>query len=160
MNLTKKRWDKVQTIQNDLLLWQPRFLLNVEKTSGEQQQEGPSLLSIVAVMSQGFWYLQPSDDHLYTLDFSEFKYFACMKHLGKDENITTLDIEQLALNDAIKQRPLICRTLPKIMAVSFSYLLMQPYSSLFSLSFFLYMLSLVRISQWYPSFLDFCYFQI
>lgn len=138
MNLTKKRWDKVQTIQNDLLLWQPRFLLNLEKSSEEQQQEGPSLLSIVAVMSQGLWYLQSSDDHLYTLDFSEFKYFACMKHLGRDENITTLDIEQLALNDAIKQRPLICRTLPKIMAVSFSYLLIQLYSSLLSLSLFIY----------------------
>ncbi|CEG79538.1 hypothetical protein RMATCC62417_13990 [Rhizopus microsporus] len=128
MNLTKKRWDKVQTIQNDLLLWQPRFLLNVEKTSGEQQQEGPSLLSIVAVMSQGLWYLQPSDDHLYTLDFSEFKYFACMKHLGRNENITTLDIEQLALNDMIKQRPLICRTLPKIMASSKN----KPMVSIFS----------------------------
>lgn len=159
MNLTKKRWDKVQTIQNDLLLWQPRFLLNVEKTSREQQQEGPSLLSIVAVMTQGLWYLQPSDDHLYTLDFSEFKYFACMKHLGRDENITTLDIEQLALNDAIKQRPLICRTLPKIMAVSF-FIFIDTTLLISSLSLSLYMRSLVRISQWYPSFLDFCYFQI
>lgn len=29
MNLSKESWDIVQTIQNDLLLWQPKFLSSV-----------------------------------------------------------------------------------------------------------------------------------
>lgn len=118
MNLTKSCWDKVQIIQNDLILWQPGFLLNM-KPSPEISDWNSSLFSIVAVLSQGHWCLYTSPTDLFTLQFSEFKYFACMKHMGRNENITTLDIEDLLLYDNNTDRELLFRTIPKTMNVTY-----------------------------------------
>ncbi|KAG1140944.1 hypothetical protein G6F37_009155 [Rhizopus arrhizus] len=137
MNLTKEHWDKIQIIQNDLLLWQPRFLLNVTESDTEDynhhyhhQKEKPSLLSLVAVLSQCHWRLHTSPTDLYTLQFSEFKYFACMKHMGKNENITTLDIEELALYDNLIDRELFCKAMPKIITPSRSKSMVSIFSRL------------------------------
>ncbi|RCI05002.1 autophagy- protein 2, partial [Rhizopus stolonifer] len=132
MNLSKDIWDQVQIIQNDLLLWQPRFVLaqeNMEasdmKTASScmsqsherfvlDQVQQQTLFSIVAVMSHGCWDLNTSPSHTYRLQFSDFRYFAAMQHLGKKENITTLDIEELDLFDVSNQMlPLIHKTIPK-----------------------------------------------
>ncbi|RCI05217.1 autophagy- protein 2 [Rhizopus stolonifer] len=127
MNLTKSCWDKVQIIQNDLILWQPGFLLNM-KPSPEISDWNSSLFSIVAVLSQGHWCLYTSPTDLFTLQFSEFKYFACMKHMGRNENITTLDIEDLLLYDNNTDRELLFRTIPKTMNTSRN----RPMVSIFS----------------------------
>ncbi|KAI8990792.1 hypothetical protein BDF20DRAFT_2784 [Mycotypha africana] len=179
MNLTKGIWDKVQVIQNDLLLWQPKFLLLQQKQQQIQQEhqqeqynhqyqqfhegeesvnnysiapsveyhhflseikstasyfpdshlDGTSsvcsnsyaqrqeqqtqnlsktepvqpikntLLSVVAVMGNGVWKIRTSAEHAYLFEFSEFRYFAAIKHLYENENITTLDIEDFELRD-------------------------------------------------------------
>lgn len=177
MNLTKQVWDKVQIIQNDLLLWQPRFITlqqqqqaqslddmssshsmdyhnffsDIKSTSSVmsqsyerlrplqyQQQQQPSsmgyfppvaqqvlqkqsLFSIVAVMSNGVWDICTSETHTYRLQFSEFKYFAAIKHLGENENVTTLDIEDLDvtdISDVTKPVKLLYKTIPKKIHVS------------------------------------------
>lgn len=176
MNLTKQVWDKVQIIQNDLLLWQPRFITlqqqqqaqslddmssshsmdyhnffsDIKSTSSVmsqsyerlrpphyQQQPSmgyfppvaqqplpkQSLFSIVAVMSNGVWDICTSETHTYRLQFSEFKYFAAIKHLGENENVTTLDIEDLDvtdISDVSKPVKLLYRTIPKKIHVSHS----------------------------------------
>lgn len=166
MNLTKQIWDEVQLTQNDLLLWQPRFLLLQQKEQQRQsnlsssQSIGPNadirsissrmsqsherlmpmlgpdqqhyagyfpnqsvqsvqkqtLFSIVAVMSNGVWDINTSPGHTYSLQFSEFRYFAAMKHLSQNENMTTLDIEDLELFDISnknKALSLLYKTIPK-----------------------------------------------
>ncbi|KAI7906721.1 uncharacterized protein BX663DRAFT_203307 [Cokeromyces recurvatus] len=134
MNLTKPLWDKIQIIQNDLLLWQPRFLLRQKDTipanhdghsssssvlgepiDEDDSSQMPSLFSIVACMSNGVWDISTVPEHTYRLQFSEFKYFAAIKHLGKNENITTLDIEDLDLFDISNTEPiyLLYKTIPK-----------------------------------------------
>ncbi|CEP08154.1 hypothetical protein [Parasitella parasitica] len=167
MKLTKQIWDKVQIIQNDLLLWQPRFITqrqqfqnlddlsssqsmdfhnffsDIKSTSSvmsqsyerlrplnhqqQQQHQGyfpplsppvqkQSLLSIVAVMSNGVWDINTSENHIYRLQFSEFKYFAAIKHLGENENVTTLDIEDLDVTDISDSKShvkLLYKTIPK-----------------------------------------------
>lgn len=171
MKLTKQVWDTVQIIQNDLLLWQPKFVTqqqtqsmddvsslqsvdfhnlssDAKSTSSimsqsyerlrplhyqqQHQQAGyfppvsqlvqkQSLLSIVAVMSNGVWDINTSESHTYRLQFSEFKYFAAMKHLGENENITTLDIEDLDvtdITDAKNHVQLLYKTIPKEIHVS------------------------------------------
>lgn len=167
MNLTKEHWDKVQIIQNDLLLWQPRFLLNVTESDTEDynhhyhhQKEKPSLLSLVAVLSQCHWRLHTSPTDLYTLQFSEFKYFACMKHMGKNENITTLDIEELALYDNLIDRELFCKAMPKIITVSCSSLYIKRKRLLKKKKMTGFLSSLVEVNQWFPFFLDFPYILI
>ncbi|KAG1106160.1 hypothetical protein G6F42_016861 [Rhizopus arrhizus] len=170
MNLTKQVWDKVQIIQNDLLLWQPRFITlqqqqqaqslddmssshsmdyhnffsDIKSTSSvlsqsyerlrplhyhQQQQpqstgyfppvsqplQNQSLFSIVAVMSHGVWDIRTSETHIYRLQFSEFRYFAAIKHLGENENVTTLDIEDLDvtdISDVKKPVKLLYKTIP------------------------------------------------
>ncbi|KAI9249301.1 hypothetical protein BY458DRAFT_559947 [Sporodiniella umbellata] len=128
MNLTKAHWDKVQIIQNDLILWQPKFLLKINSQPEQIHSISPSLFSIVAVLSQGHWCLHTTATDLFTLQFSEFKYFACIKHMGKNENITTLDIEDLNLYDNIKDRDLIYRTIPKAISTTRN----RPMVSIFS----------------------------
>lgn len=159
MNLTKPLWDKVQIIQNDLLLWQPRFLIQppvddlmssssmsrmsqsherlayhprrfsqqppslAPPTSSIQQSQTQqkTLFSIVAVLSCGVWDIHTSDINNYRFQFSEFRYFAAMKHLGGNENITTLDIEELSLTDTsnpTRPIPLLYKTIPKSIHVS------------------------------------------
>ncbi|GAN01286.1 autophagy regulatory protein [Mucor ambiguus] len=172
MNLTKQVWDTVQIIQNDLLLWQPRFITlqhqqqqaqslddmsslhsmdyhnffsDIKSTSSvmsqsyerlrpplhyqqqpssmgyfppvnQQPLQRQSLFSIVAVMSNGVWDICTSDTHTYRLQFSEFKYFAAIKHLGENENVTTLDIEDLDvtdISDVRKPVKLLYKTIPK-----------------------------------------------
>ncbi|KAI9487439.1 MAG: hypothetical protein EXX96DRAFT_476198 [Benjaminiella poitrasii] len=135
MNLTKQIWDKVQIIQNDLLIWQPKFLLQQQQQLQQQditdipspssldtqyhyyhRQRFNSSSSMATVMSNGNWNICTSPDHTYRLQFSEFKYFAAMKHLGKNENITTLDIEEFDLFDVQKEGKLISllfKTIPK-----------------------------------------------
>lgn len=156
LTLTKQVWDKVQLIQNDILLWQPKFLLtqpispsessqsidfhhfmanemrsssSVMSTSHERlapneyvQPPKNTLFSIIAVMSSGVWDINTSPCHIYQLQFSEFKYFAAMKHLGQNENITTLDIEELDVYDTSKKRTLLLnKTIPKKIHVSLFY---------------------------------------
>lgn len=148
LTLTKQVWDKVQIIQNDLLLWQPQFLLKQPTTPSDMsssidfnhfltneiasvmsqsherlisptdpvQPPKHTLFSIIAVMSSGVWDINTSADHLYRVQFSEFKYFAAMKHLGQNENITTLDIEELEVYD--KKTLLLNKTIPKKIHVS------------------------------------------
>lgn len=171
MKLTKQIWHKVQIIQNDLLLWQPKFITlqqsqslddlsssqsmdfhnffpDIKSTSSvmsqsyerlrplnyQQQQQmsyfpptapppaqKQSLFSIVAVISNGVWDINTSENHIYRLQFSEFKYFAAMKHLGENENITTLDIEDLDVTDISnvkKHVKLLYKTIPKNIHVS------------------------------------------
>jgi hypothetical protein len=151
LTLTKQVWDKVQIIQNDLLLWQPQFLLkpvvltpsdsshsidfhhflanemrsssSVMSQSHERlisptdllQAPKHTLFSIIAVMSCGVWDIQTSPKHTYRLQFSEFKYFAAMKHLGQNENITTLDIEELEVRENVL---ILSKTIPKKIHVS------------------------------------------
>lgn len=193
MSLTKQVWDKVQIIQNDLLLWQPRFITlqqqqqaqslddmssshsmdyhnffsDIKSTSSvlsqsyerlrplhyhQQQQpqsmgyfppvsqplQNQSLFSIVAVMSHGVWDIRTSETHIYRLQFSEFRYFAAIKHLGENENVTTLDIEDLDvtdISDVKKPVKLLYKTIPNKIHVSnllislvYTYLLYE-YSS-------------------------------
>ncbi|KAI7888841.1 uncharacterized protein EV154DRAFT_539128 [Mucor mucedo] len=132
MNLTKSIWDKVQLIQNDLLLWQPKFLLQQQQQHHmddlsssmhsssimihQQPIKQKTLASIQAVMSNGVWDIHTSDIDHYRFQFSEFRYFAAIKHLGMNENMTTLDIEELSLTDISDPKqpiPLIYKTLPK-----------------------------------------------
>ncbi|KAG0188180.1 autophagy- protein 2 [Apophysomyces sp. BC1034] len=165
MNLTKNTWDTVQILQNDLLLWQPRFVsrlasdadtnrqaettlvkepiaesinhlyehddqsINSMKASSilsqsherlnQSRTSVSSLFALVAVISDALWdinYTLPdSSQATYRLRFSEFRYFAVMKHLGLNENITTLDIDELALDDVSKESkiPLLYKTIPK-----------------------------------------------
>ncbi|KAI8333041.1 hypothetical protein BC941DRAFT_516431 [Chlamydoabsidia padenii] len=162
MTLTKQKWDKVQIIQNDLLLWQPKIVTQLEQdqhhtsTTGSTTSESfkssayrrysdmessytsvlsqsherlgqsrdtqtPSLFSVIAVMSDGIWDLHTDGKDqkapsTYRLQFSDFRYFAVIKHLGMNENITTLDIEDLTLDDIhddTRKTPLFYRTLPK-----------------------------------------------
>lgn len=149
MNLTKSIWDKVQIIQNDLLLWQPKFLLKQQQMEDlsasihsssmmsqsyerlayyprqdQQTTIQKTLFSILAVLSTGVWDIHTSDIDNYRLKFSEFRYFAAMKHLGQNENMTTLDIEELDLTDisnSSKPIALIYKTLPKTVNVSNTY---------------------------------------
>lgn len=150
MSLTKPLWDKVQIVQNDLLLWQPKFLISKQQnedmsvsshqsssmlsqsqerlarppqfssqTSDQPQQK--TLVSIVALLSSGIWDIRTSEANCYRLNFSEFKYFAAMKHLGQNENITTLDIEELTLtdiSDPLSPVLLLYKTIPKTIRVS------------------------------------------
>lgn len=147
MNLTKSIWDKVQIIQNDLLLWQPKFLIQQQQVDDvsssmhsssmmsqsherlphprhfpvQQQQKQKTLASINAVLSTGVWDIHTSDIDNYRFQFSEFRYFAAIKHLGNNENMTTLDIEELTLtdiSDPIQPIALIYKTLPKTIHVS------------------------------------------
>ncbi|CAO3577634.1 unnamed protein product [Absidia cylindrospora] len=164
MTLSKQTWDKVQILQNDLLLWQPRIIAQLEQeqdrtdtsTIGSLNSEPfrtpphrrysdlessrtsilsqsherlnqphdtqtSSLFSIIAVMSEGVWDLHTNStdkntQSTYRFQFSDFRYFAVIKHLGMNENITTLDIEDLTLDDighGIQPIPLFYRTLPK-----------------------------------------------
>ncbi|KAF1796478.1 hypothetical protein FB192DRAFT_1292335 [Mucor lusitanicus] len=136
MNLTKQVWDKVQIIQNDLLLWQPRFITLQQQQQAQSLDDmssshsmdyhnffsdikstsSQSLFSIVAVMSNGVWDICTSETHTYRLQFSEFKYFAAIKHLGENENVTTLDIEDLDvtdISDVTKPVKLLYKTIPK-----------------------------------------------
>ncbi|CAO3617552.1 unnamed protein product [Cunninghamella echinulata] len=172
MSLPKKTWDKVQIIQNDLLLWQPRFIRHLEQNQQDNTnssmagsinselfnppssnrrysdistnsinqlrassifsqsfdqlhepqsiQQKSNLLSLVAVMSEGIWNLQTTSkdkkEATYQLQFSDFRYFTVVNHLGKNENITTLDIENLSLDDitnAAHRIPLINKAIPK-----------------------------------------------
>ncbi|KAI8090453.1 hypothetical protein BDF21DRAFT_377473 [Thamnidium elegans] len=141
MHLTKPIWDKVQIIQNDLLLWQPKFLLKQQQMEDlsssihsssmmsqsyerlayyprhdQQITISKTLFSIVAVLSTGVWDIHTSDINNYRLKFSEFRYFAAMKYLGQNENMTTLDIEELDFTDISnlsKPTSLIYKTLPK-----------------------------------------------
>ncbi|KAI8389478.1 hypothetical protein BD560DRAFT_486118 [Blakeslea trispora] len=148
MDLPKHVWDTVQIIQNDLLLWQPRFLLLQQskpdhslsdirsttsygsqsrerstphseerrQTVSTHEQQHQSLFSIVAVMSHGTWDLHTLSKHTFRLQFSDFRYFAAIKHLEKNENITTLDIEELDLTDISNpQQPvsILRKTIPK-----------------------------------------------
>jgi hypothetical protein len=171
MKLTKQIWDKVQIIQNDLLLWQPRFLLRQQQQmdlsssmdfhtdtrstssmmsqsherlvpmfSPDQQpykgyfpNQSPqpvqkqTLFSIVAVMSNGIWDIHTSPEHTYCLQFSEFRYFAAMRHLGQNENMTTLDIEDLDLFDVSNKNKvsLLYKTIPKKIHASICVRLLQ-----------------------------------
>lgn len=85
-----------------------------------------TLFSIIAVMSSGVWDINTSVDHTYRLQFSDFKYFAAMKHLGQNENITTLDIEELEVYDTSNKKTLLLnKTIPKKIHVSCASLL-QP----------------------------------
>ncbi|KAI9493115.1 hypothetical protein BDB00DRAFT_872630 [Zychaea mexicana] len=170
LNLTKEVWDVFQILQNDLILWQPRFMRRLFPTedikesnddterasasimsdiyesansySGDprftetdsvqassvlsqsherlgQSTNSPSLLSLVVVMSDAIWDLhhiskEDSVKTTYRLHMSEFRYFTVVKHLGLNENITTLDIDQLALDrTAPTAMPIICKSIPK-----------------------------------------------
>ncbi|KAI8353657.1 hypothetical protein EDC96DRAFT_466439 [Choanephora cucurbitarum] len=117
MDLPKKLWDTVQIVQNDLILWQPRFLLLKRNSPTPQSRlddpKKPSLFSIVAVMSHGTWDLHTSPLHTFRLQFSDFRYFAAIQHLGQNENITTLDIEELDLWDMTNRQQLLHKTMPK-----------------------------------------------
>ncbi|CAO3631028.1 unnamed protein product [Mucor hiemalis] len=145
MNLTKPLWDKVQIVQNDLLLWQPRFLINKQQnedmsisshqtssmmsqsqerlarppqfsSQASDQPHQKTLVSIVALLSSGIWDIHTSEANCYRLNFSEFKYFAAIKHLGQNENTTTLDIEELTLtdiSDPLLPVLLLYKTIPK-----------------------------------------------
>lgn len=149
MKLTKSIWDKVQIIQNDLLLWQPKFLIQEQHLDDlssmhsssmmsqsherlphprhfpvHQPQKQKTLASINAILSTGVWDIHTSDIDNYRFKFSEFRYFAAIKHSGNNENITTLDIEGLTLTDIsnpIQPIPLIYKTLPKTIHVSTCY---------------------------------------
>jgi hypothetical protein len=118
MSLTKDVWDKVQIIQNDILLWQPRFLSKLDNdpeptTSTDTNKsdygrsssilsqsherlgqpdsiQTQSLFSIVAVMSTGTWDLHCTPTGTYRLQFSEFRYFAAIKHLCQVKAILNL----------------------------------------------------------------------
>ncbi|KAI8381283.1 uncharacterized protein BYT42DRAFT_565980 [Radiomyces spectabilis] len=178
MLLQKKVWDTVQIVQNDLLLWQPRFLArlpinppspsNYQDASSDtyseyhgldsmegihpmkassilsqsQERLGPhqlaqesSLLALVAVIGDAVWDLcYPVDsetDAIYRAHLSEFRYFAVIKHLGMNENITTLDIDELTLDDisdSYHAVPLLYKTIPKVINVKRN----TPMVSLFS----------------------------
>lgn len=157
MNLTKPIWDKVQLIQNDLLLWQPKFLIQQQQQNHlddlsssmhsssimsqsherlppphrhhsfpihQQPVKQTTLASIQAVMSNGVWNIHTSDIDHYRFQFSEFRYFVAIKHLGTNENMTTLDIEEFSLTDISdpkKPIALIYKTLPKTIRVSISF---------------------------------------
>ena len=143
MSLTKPLWDKVQIIQNDLLLWQPKFLIQQQEEdismsshhtmsvlSQSHERLPPristnspqkTLASIVAVLGSGVWDIRTSDEHQYQCNFSEFKYFAAIKHVGQNENITVLDIEELTLTDISNPslpNVLLYKTIPKGVRVS------------------------------------------
>ncbi|ORX52770.1 hypothetical protein DM01DRAFT_1055778 [Hesseltinella vesiculosa] len=169
MSLSKSCWDKVQILQNDLLLWQPRFLSRLapqpmssssspnqprrpsydslnselftttsdlrfmpsssasssfmsqshERFGAVLEPSCPSLLSLVVVLAEGTWDLHTVTDNkraTYRLQFTDFRYFSVIKHLAMDENVTTLDIEDLTLEDisnTAKPVPLVTRTLSK-----------------------------------------------
>jgi hypothetical protein len=154
MNLTKPTWDKVQIIQNDLLLWQPKFLIQQQQaddllsssmrsssimsqsherlsyppplghysstSAPAPQQPQKTLFAINAVLSSGVWDIHTTDVNHYRLQFNEFRYFAAMKHLGQNENMTTLDIEELSLTDIsnpLNPISLIYKTIPRTINV-------------------------------------------
>ncbi|KAI8059012.1 hypothetical protein BC940DRAFT_314453 [Gongronella butleri] len=202
MSLSKPCWDKVQILQNDVLLWQPRFVtrLAAAQSSLSSSSSGssppphfhprrtshdslgsdlfatasdrfstpllssssfmsqsherigalydhaaappppPTLLAVVVVMAEGIWDLHTMTAEkraTYRLQFTDFRYFNAIKHMGNDENVTTLDIEDLTLDDfSDAQRPerLVARTLAKplmpkkntAMVSLFSRLIMSP----------------------------------
>ncbi|KAG2180979.1 hypothetical protein INT43_008561, partial [Umbelopsis isabellina] len=155
MNLTKESWDIVQTIQNDLLLWQPKLLSSVnnlpqdtddssndvfsspvaQEESGHDPQrsefnvasgqyetnvagsesisphvaapEKYSLLAITACLQRAEWMLHHSNEGLddaanfntYIAVMDNFQYGSVIKHKGQDENITTLDIDNVSLSE-------------------------------------------------------------
>ncbi|KAI9315841.1 hypothetical protein BX666DRAFT_258603 [Dichotomocladium elegans] len=162
MNLPKEVWDTVQILQNDLILWQPRFLscistqsdAPVSKETDRKTQcdmhsrdylgsyefglansmhsssmlsqsherlrynlQTPSLISLIAVMSDALWDIHYSSKDKesqgsYRLHMSEFRYFTVVKHLGMDENVTTLDIDDLELYRTAPQKaPIACKTI-------------------------------------------------
>ncbi|ORZ01123.1 hypothetical protein BCR43DRAFT_434414 [Syncephalastrum racemosum] len=126
LNLTKSVWDTFQVIQNDLVLWQPAFVSKLKKaeppTATQERlnppSRVPSLLSLVAVMSEAIWHLHYEDDGIvketYELKMTDFRYFTVVKHLGMDENITTLDIDDLTLDRIYPdQVPIVSRAVPK-----------------------------------------------
>ncbi|KAI8978090.1 hypothetical protein BDB01DRAFT_852630 [Pilobolus umbonatus] len=110
MNLSKQVWDQVQMIQNDVLSCQPKCLQSSPGSNAPATQQ--NLLSVIVVMSQGVWDLRSACS--YRFQFSEFRYFAAIKHLGRDENITTLDIEDFTLDDITHHAavPLLMKTMP------------------------------------------------
>jgi hypothetical protein len=76
-------------------------------------------------MSNGVWDINTSPEHTYCLQFSEFRYFAAMKHLDHNENMTTLDIEDLDLfdvSDKNKVVSLLYKTIPKKIHVNINIL--------------------------------------
>ncbi|KAI7849311.1 hypothetical protein BDC45DRAFT_574027 [Circinella umbellata] len=166
LNLTKEVWDIFQILQNDLILWQPKFMRRLFTTdnvdvdyeergsmvshlygnSGQhvrdshfpgsesvqassvlsqsherlgQSTDTPSLLSLVVTNGVAIWDLhhvakeEPAKT-TYQLHMSEFRYFTVVKHLGLNENITTLDIDDITL-DRVTPAPLpvVCKTIPK-----------------------------------------------
>ncbi|CAO3665912.1 unnamed protein product [Umbelopsis ramanniana] len=169
MNLAKDTWDCVQIIQNDLILWQPRFLSatpndqqdtnvndhqNIPRASGntatdfqddvhnrtssfEQPESGtqsfpgppsnnsnPTLLSIMACLQRAEWTLHYQKDDAdgvqkvstYDAIMSNFQYFAAIRNMGQDENITTLDIDEVLLFEVKSEHEvelLLERTIPK-----------------------------------------------
>ncbi|KAF7724185.1 autophagy- protein 2 [Apophysomyces ossiformis] len=166
MSLTKETWDTVQILQNDLILWQPKFLsrLSEDVDHGNQREAAsvkeacmessrqardfdnqssysmktssilsqsreqlkkdvvsvPSLFALVAVISDALWDLHyPLQNEMqatYRLHLSDFRYFAVIKHAGLNENITTLDIDNLTLKDVSNENrdiPLLYKTIPR-----------------------------------------------
>ncbi|KAI8145032.1 hypothetical protein BJV82DRAFT_666949 [Fennellomyces sp. T-0311] len=170
LNLTKEVWDIFQILQNDLILWQPRFIRHLTAAEEFKEDYGgsdrasssvlsdiygsarsysgdsrfptsesilassllsqsherlgystdkPSLLSLLVVMSDAVWdlhHISKEGNHktTYQLHMSDFRYFNAIKHLGSNENITTLDIDQLALDRiAPNPLPIVYRTMPK-----------------------------------------------
>ncbi|KAI8579183.1 hypothetical protein K450DRAFT_210478 [Umbelopsis ramanniana AG] len=169
MNLAKDTWDRVQIIQNDLILWQPRFLAatkndqqdanvterqNLPRSSGnttteyqddfqnrtssfDQPENGtqsfpgpppnnsnPTLLSIMACLQRAEWTLHYQKEDAdgakkistYDAIMSNFQYFAAIRNLGQDENITTLDIDEILLFEVKSENEvelLLERTIPK-----------------------------------------------
>ncbi|KAJ2959641.1 hypothetical protein NQZ79_g4914 [Umbelopsis isabellina] len=154
MNLTKETWDIVQTIQNDLLMWQPKFLSSVnnlpqdtddssnevfsspvaqedsghdphspefDTASGQFQANEAgsesisphvaapdkySLLTIMACLQRAEWTLHyPKEEfdvvnlNTYNAVMDNFQYGSVIKHKGQDENITTLDIDNVSLHE-------------------------------------------------------------
>ncbi|KAI8885102.1 hypothetical protein K501DRAFT_246445 [Backusella circina FSU 941] len=115
VNLSKKQWNKIQILQNDLLLWQPHFLQhlpsfdqsyestssrrysNTESSSSEKALYSSNLFTISAILSDSMWHLH--DTYSYHIEFTEFQYFTVIKHMGQNENITILDIDDLSLDD-------------------------------------------------------------
>ncbi|KAI8098544.1 uncharacterized protein BX664DRAFT_255802 [Halteromyces radiatus] len=137
LTLSNQTWAKIQILQNDLILWQPRIMTYLGKdqnrtdssttvsSSSEMfrtasyRRHSDMESSHTSVLSQSVWDLHTNKNQsssAYRLQFTDFRYFAVIKHLGLNENITTLDIEDLTLDDIsddARKVPLFYRTLPK-----------------------------------------------
>ncbi|KAI7862276.1 hypothetical protein BDF14DRAFT_1974660 [Spinellus fusiger] len=79
-----------------------------------------SLFALVAFISDALWDLSYTPEKgppgKYQARLTEFRYFAVMKHLNTNENITTLDIDEIALDDIsdpMNTISIVYKTIPK-----------------------------------------------